>query len=104
MIGSANGEDQLLETMQCYCAAWLPSDLSKVPAECVDCLPHVVDDIPAIALALKRAELMFAGPDDAAALLHEMAAVFAAASERLRVFRAHMPMPAWRAHPSRHLG
>ena len=100
MLGSSRNEGELLEVMQRYCAAWLPSDLSRIPPECPDCRPNVVDDIPVLALAFKRAELMFTGPADAASLLHEMAAVFACAAEHLRAFRDHRPIAPWKAYRS----
>ena len=98
MIGSAKSEGELLELVQRYCAAWFPSDLINLPGDCPECSPKVVDDIPVLALAFKRAELAFAGPDDAAGLLHEVTGVLASASEQLRAIRAHRPIPAWRPH------
>ena len=103
LIDGANSEAELLQTLQRYSAAWLPSDSSQLPPDCAIHLPTVVDDIPAMALTFKRSELVFAGAGEARSLLGELAAVFAAASERLRVMRSHMPLPIWKPHTSRYL-
>ena len=102
LIDSADSEAELLQAMQSYSAAWLPSHSAQLPPECAIHLPTLVDDIPAMALTFKRAELMSAGPEEARNLLGELAAVFAAASERLRVLRSHMPLRTWKPLVSRY--
>ena len=99
-LNTVKSEEELLEAVQRYCAASHPVDLAKLPTECAGLPPGLVDDIPGLALALKRAELACAGPDDATGVLCEMARLFALASEQLRALRGHRPMTAWRPHRS----
>ena len=67
--------------MNDYLATLRAGDFEALPATCWDVL--TVDDIAGSALILTRAELTFMGSPEVAAVLHEIAQTYVAASNRL---------------------
>jgi hypothetical protein len=82
-IRQAQSVPQVQSIVQEYLASIVPSDMSRLPADCVRAAS--VADIPGGAVYLIRAELVFRGEAEAANLLHEIAHIFAAASQRIGV-------------------
>lgn len=69
-----------------YLASIRPEDSEGLPPACQDALS--VDDIADSALVLIRAEIQFVGDPVIAALLHEVAETFVAASNRIVAIQA----------------
>jgi hypothetical protein len=61
----------------------LPSDIASLPPACQQILENPARDVQGAAVVLLQQELCFSGDFEVAALLHEIAHTFVAASSRL---------------------
>jgi hypothetical protein len=93
-IDSTRSEGELLAVMKEYCNSWLPSELALLPEECQECRADSATDLTHFAVDLKRADLVFAGPEEARTLLQDMSRTFTHAAERLRIFHHPAMRPA----------
>jgi hypothetical protein len=96
-IRQAQNVPQVQRILQEYLESILPSDMSRLPHDCR--LAATVSDIPGAAVYLLRAELAFRGEEESARLLHELAHVFVAGSQRIGVIEAGQATG--RHHPGR---
>jgi len=74
---------EVAQVVRDYIACVLPSELSKLPATSQAALAEAPADIAGAAVTLLRDELRFSGDSETAALMHEMAQTFNAASARI---------------------
>jgi|SRR5688572_21700515 len=77
----AQSVDDVRRVMDEYLRTLSSRQIEVVPTACWDSL--TVHDIPGSALILMREELTFSGKPEGAALLHEVAFTFIAASNRI---------------------
>ena len=82
-IAVADGEESVGALITECVAGILPSDISSLPPTCQLILENPARDIQGAAVVLLQEELCFSGDAEVAALLHELAHTFVAASARL---------------------
>jgi hypothetical protein len=82
-VRGAVSEQDLLGVIRRYVSSRTPQEMAQVPADCRPRQPDSRDDILESAVVLARAELKADGSASTAAVLRQMAAVFAEASIRL---------------------
>jgi len=82
-IGAATTTAAVLELVGSFLGSIAPTELERLPREARVELGRVQRDIHVIAVELMREDLRFAGADNSAEVLHEVAQAFAAASGRL---------------------
>ena len=84
-IQNAHNENAIARVIQDHRLTLSPVMVESLPAACRETLNN--SNLPHAALALLQAEMGFKGPPEVAALLHEIANTYAAASVRIAVFR-----------------
>jgi hypothetical protein len=91
VIGQATTPAAVHKIIREYVDCILPSEAAKLPQPCQDVLQHPDGDIPSNAVTLLQEELRFNGGEESAALLHEIAHTFVAASTRLTQMQGLYP-------------
>jgi hypothetical protein len=91
LIVHAATPEALTEVLRQYGDCILPSDVATLPERCQVALETAHVDLGGSAVVLLQEELRYAGPPEAAALLHEIAQTFAAASSRLTQMQGLYP-------------
>lgn len=83
LITQAGTPGAVKKIIRQYVDCILPSEAAKLPLICQEVLQDPDGDIAAHAVSLLHQELRFDGSEESAALLHEIAQTFVAASTRL---------------------
>jgi hypothetical protein len=91
LIGQASTPAAVQKVIREYVDCILPSEAAKLPLACQEVLHEPDGDIAANAVSLLQEELRFGGNGDSAALLHEIAHTFVAASTRLTQMQGLYP-------------
>ena len=90
----APDQKTVAQIMRDYVAGILASDLAQLPMGCQEVLEKPTADIQGAAVTLLHAELSYSGPPEVAAVLHEIAHTYSAASVRLGQLHGRAePMP-----------
>jgi hypothetical protein len=91
LIGQATTPAAVQKVIRQYVDCILPSEAAKLPVACQEVLQMGDGDIATSAVSLLQEELRFNGREDSAALLHEIAHTFVAASTRLTQMQGLYP-------------
>jgi hypothetical protein len=91
LIGQANSPTAVQKVIRQYVDCILPSEAAKLPTACQEVLQEADGDIATNAVSLLQEELRFTGSEESAALLHEIAHTFVAASTRLTQMQGLYP-------------
>jgi hypothetical protein len=91
LIGQASTPAAVRNVIRQYVDCILPSEAAKLPTACQAVLQEPDGDIASSAVSLLQEELRFSGSDESAALLHEIAHTFVAASTRLTQMQGLYP-------------
>ena len=91
VIGQATTPTAVQKIIRQYVDCILPSEAAKLPQACQDVLQQPDVDISSNAVTLLQEELRFTGGEESAALLHEIAHTFVAASTRLTQMQGLYP-------------
>ena len=91
LIGQASTPTAVQKVIRQYVDCILPSEVAKLPVSCQEVLQAPEGDIATSAVSLLQEELRFDGSEESAALLHEIAHTFVAASSRLTQMQGLYP-------------
>jgi len=91
LIGQASTPTAVEKVIRQYVDCILPSEVAKLPLVCQEVLQAPDVDIATSAVSLLHEELRFDGTEESAALLHEIAHTFVAASSRLTQMQGLYP-------------
>lgn len=91
LIAQAGTPGAVRKIIRQYIDCILPSEAAKLPLVCQEVLQRPDGDIATHAVTLLHEELRFDGNEESAALLHEIAQTFVAASTRLTQMQGLYP-------------
>ena len=89
----ANSEPEIVYTLETFLGGMLPSETLGLPDEARELLRSEPDLVPESAVSLKKQELMYEGGREARELLHSLALIYEAASNRIGALRARRLRP-----------